>query len=272
MYVNGARQRMARFPNAVPGKNVFDSWELSHHAKADSITYPLFPERIARWKNPEVGYIHAMHASLWGDMHWLIKGKNADGSLNYEGGWQNNRPSPMHKTYRMVENIFEELDAPGEWFFNAKEQKLYYMPEPGMDLTRGKVEIVRLRHLIEFSGTKENPVRSVHLKGFVFRHAARTFMDNKEPLLRSDWTVYRGGAVVFNGAEDSSISDCEFDQVGGNTIFVNNYNRRITIRGCYIHQSGANGIAFVGDLMEDTFSCPTIPFLVRYLAIHTITL
>jgi len=247
LYINHSRQRMARFPNAIPGKNVFDTWELTHKANADSTTDPLTPERIARWKNPEGGYIHAMHAALWGDMHWLIKGKNADGTLNYEGGWQNNRPSPMHKVYRMVENIFEELDAPGEWFFNAKAQKIYYMPEQGMDLATAKVEIVRLRHLVEFSGTREKPVRSVHLKGFVFRHAARTFMDNKEPLLRSDWTVYRGGTVVYNGAEDCIIEDCEFDQVGGNTIFVNNYNRRITIRGCYIHHSGANGIAFVGD-------------------------
>jgi len=247
LYINGKRQRMARFPNAVSGKNVFDTWDFSHEAKADSANNPLSVERVARWKNPEGGYIHAMHSALWGDMHWIIKGKNADGTLNYEGGWQNNRPSPMHPVYRMVENIFEELDAPGEWFFNAKEQKLYYMPEQTTDLKTAKVEIVRLRHLIEFSGSKENPVKSVNLKGFIFRHAARTFMDNKEPLLRSDWTVYRGGAVVFNGAEDCSITDCEFDQVGGNTIFVNNYNRRITIRGCYIHDSGANGIAFVGD-------------------------
>lgn len=65
--------------------------------------------------------------------------------------------------------------------------------------------------------------------------------------MRSDWTVYRGGAVLFNGAEDCLIEDCTFDQVGGNTVFVNNYNRQITVRGCLIRESGANGIAFVGD-------------------------
>ena len=247
LYINGVRQRMARFPNAVAGKNVFDTWELNHKAVYDSENDPLTPARIARWKNPEGGFIHAMHSSLWGDMHWIIKGKNPDGSLNFEGGWQNNRPSQMHPVYRMAENIFEELDAPGEWFYDSKGGKLYYFPETQTDLLKAKVEIVRLRHLIEFKGSKEKLVRSVQLNGFIFRHAARTFMDNKEPLLRSDWTVYRGGAIIFDGAEDCGIIDCEFDQVGGNTIFVNNYNRRISIRGCYIHNSGANGIAFVGD-------------------------
>ena len=197
LYINNKRQPMARFPNAIPDKNVYDTWTFSHKTKADAASDALSPTRIATCKNPEGGYIHAMHRTLWGDMHWIITGKKSDTSLNYIGGWQNNRPAPMHPLYRMVENIFEELDAPEEWYFNKKEGKLYYMPPTGTDLKTAKVEIVRLKHLIEFNGEKNNPVSNIHLNGFVFRHAARTFMDNKEPLLRSDWTIYRGGAVVF---------------------------------------------------------------------------
>ena len=247
LYVNDERQRMARFPNAVSGKNVFDTWELSHNTKPDSVTDPLNPKRIAGWNNPAGAYIHAMHNMLWGDMHWLIKEKKADGKLDMEGGWQNNRPSQIHHLYRMVENVFEELDAPGEWFYNAAEQKLYYLPTENIDLKKAKIEIVRLKTLIDFKGTKAQPVQNVQLKGFVFRHAARTFMENKEQLLRSDWTVSRTASVSFNGATDCSIVDCEFDQVGGNTILVNNFNQRITIKGCYIHDSGASGVVFVGN-------------------------
>ncbi|SFF58612.1 right-handed parallel beta-helix repeat-containing protein [Sunxiuqinia elliptica] len=247
LYINGQRQRMARFPNAVEGKNVFDTWELVHTKEPDPKNDPLNPERIASWSNPEGAYVHAMHSALWGDMHWLVNGKNEDGSLDLEGGWQNNRPSPMHPRYRMVENVFEELDVPGEWFFNQAEGMLYYYPSKEMNLASAKVEIVRLKHLIEFRGTKEKPVRFINLQGLVFKHAARSFMENKEQLLRSDWTVYRGGAIVYYGAEDCSVTDCEFDQLGGNSIFVNNYNRRLSFKSCYIHHGGANGIAFVGD-------------------------
>lgn len=247
LYINGKRQRMARFPNAISGKNVFDAWDLNHEAKPDSLSDALSIKHISQWKNPQGGYIHAMHAYLWGDMHWVIKGKNNDGSLIEEGGWQNNRPSPKHTVFRMVENIFEELDTEGEWFFNAVEGMLYYIPAKGIDLTKAKVEIVRLKQLVEFNGSKEYPVNNIELKGFVFRHTARTFMENKEPLLRSDWTVFRGGAIFFNGAKNCRIVDCEFDQVGGNAVFVNKYNRHITIKGCYIHHAGANGVSFVGD-------------------------
>ncbi|MGQ7870270.1 PDZ domain-containing protein [Sunxiuqinia sp. sy24] len=247
LYVNGKRQRMARFPNAVEGKNVFDTWELIHTHEPDIDNDPLAPQKVAQWSNPQGAYVHAMHTALWGDMHWLVKGKNDDGTLVLEGGWQNNRPSPMHPRYRMVENVFEELDVPGEWFFNQKERLLYYYPQSEVNLSSATVEIVRLKHLIEFQGSKEKPVRFINLQGLTFKHAARSFMENKEQLLRSDWTVYRGGGLVFNGAEDCSVSDCEFDQLGGNSIFVNNYNRRLSFKTCYIHHGGANGIAFVGD-------------------------
>lgn len=247
LYVNGSNQRMARFPNAVEGKNVFDTWELLHTKEPDIENDPLNPERIASWNNPQGAYVHAMHSALWGDMHWLVKGRKADGSLELEGGWQNNRPSPMHPRYRIIENVFEELDAPQEWYFDKAEKTLYYYPEASTDLKNATIEVVRLKQLIVFDGTKENPVQFIEFNGFVFRHAARSFMENKEQLLRSDWTTYRGGAVQFNGAEDCTILDCEFDQLGGNSIFVNNYNRRIIIKGCYIHHSGASGVAFVGD-------------------------
>lgn len=247
LYINGIRQRMARFPNAVAGKNVFDTWTLRHDMKRDSLNDPLKTERIASWKNPKGAYIHAMHQSLWGDMHWLVKGKYPDSTLNEEGGWQNNRPSPKHPAYRMVENVYEELDAPGEWFLDADNLQLYVIPEPGTDLSTALIEIVRLPHLFEFNGSIKYPVKNISLKGFVFRHTNRTFMENREPLLRSDWTTYRGGAILFNGTEDCQIVDSEFDQVGGNAVFVNNYNQNISIKSCYIHDAGANGIAFVGD-------------------------
>jgi len=236
LFVGGLRQHMARYPNYDPRAQQFNG------AAADAIA----PQRVARWADPAGGYIHAMHPALWGDMHWRILGRTAHGTLDYEGGWQNNRPSPMHKQFRFVENLREELDAPGEWFHDARNGTLDFYPPAGVDLRTATAEAVRLRHLVEFNGTQPKPVRFVTLCGLTFRHAARTFMDNREPLLRSDWTVYRGGAVVFRGAEDAAMENCDFDQLGGNTIFVDGYNRRIVVRGCLIRESGANGIAFVG--------------------------
>jgi hypothetical protein len=72
-------------------------------------------------------------------------------------------------------------------------------------------------------------------------------MEIKEQLLRSDWCIYRGGAVLMDGVEDCAIDDCTIDGVGGNGIFVSNYARRVEVTTCKIAGAGGNGICFVGD-------------------------
>jgi hypothetical protein len=237
VFVNGRRQPMARYPSFDPSVLPYGGFAADAFSR----------ERAARWADPAGGYIHAMHSAHWGGYHYRITGKNDKGEVVYEGGWQNNRQMGMHKTHRFVENVLEELDAPGEWFHDAKASTLYHLPAPGVDIKAAAVEVVRLRHLIELRGAQAKPVRFLTLQGFVFRHAARTFMDTKEPLLRSDWTIYRGGAIVLRGAEDCAILDCELDQLGGNGVFCSGYNRRVAVRGCHIHGAGASGVCFVGE-------------------------
>ena len=237
IFVNGERQILARYPNFNPTAQYFDGFA------ADAIS----TNRSVRWADPTGGYFHAMHPSLWGDFTWRITGKDTNGVVTREGGWQNNRGGAVHRTIRFVENIFEELDAPGEWFLDSKTHTLYFYPPAGLDLSKATIEATRLRSLVEFRGSEKQPVKFVTFKGLTFRQAARTVMDTKEPLLRTDWAIYRGGAIFFNGAEDCAVEDSFIDQVGGNAVFVNNYNRRIAIRGCQIAKAGASGICFVGD-------------------------
>ena len=237
IFVNGERQTLARYPNLNPQAQYFDGFA------ADAIS----EQRAARWSNPAGGYYHAMHPALWGDFAWRITGKNTDGQVRLEGGWQNNRGAAAHPQIRFVENIFEELDAPGEWYLNSRTHTLYFYPPAGLDLRNAVVEATRLRTLVEFRGDEEHPVKWITLRGLVFRQAARTVMDTRESLLRSGWAIYRGGAIFFNGAEDCALEDSFIDQVGGNAVFVNNYNRRLVIRGTRIAKAGASGICFVGD-------------------------
>jgi hypothetical protein len=237
IFINGEGQILARYPNFDPKAKYFDGFA------ADAISR----ERAARWANPAGGYYHAMHPAFWGDFTWRIMGRDANNEVKLEGGWQNNRGAAAHRDVRFVENIFEELDSPGEWFLNHETHTLFFHPPAGLDLKTAVVEATRLRTLVELRGDQTNPVKWITLRGLTFRQAARTVMDNREPLLRSDWTIYRGGAVFFNGAEDCALEDGFVDQVGGNAVFVNNYNRRVVIRGTQIARAGANGICFVGD-------------------------
>ena len=237
LFGDGRLLTMARFPN-------YDSTAVRFHGTSADATSP---ERVKGWKNPEGGFLHAMHRDDWGDFHYRITGKDNDGNLELEGGHQNNRPMGIHKDNRMVENIFEELDAPGEWYFDKTSKTLYYYPLPGEDPDRMTFEAARLKNLVSLKGSKNNPVRNVTLSGLAFRHAARTFMEEYEPLLRSDWTIYRGGAIFLEGTEDCHIKGCDITDVGGNGVFFSKFNRRSSVEGCLLTRIGASAVCFVGD-------------------------
>ena len=176
LFINGVKYTLARYPNRQPGekRNVYDVWELGLGKPGDQDA--LAPERIASWQHPEDGYLHAMHDALWGDMHWRILGRQPDGTLKLEGGWQNNRPSAPHPVYRYVENLREELDAPGEWFYDRRTQELAVIPLPGTELSSATIESVRLKELLVIRGTGDLPVRDVVVRNVTFRQSARTFL------------------------------------------------------------------------------------------------
>lgn len=237
LFINGEKQILARYPNFDENGGAWQG-----HAE-DAIS----KKRVATWKNPIRGFVHAMHSGRWGGFHYEITGVDPTGELTFTGGHQNNRPSPMHPKLRMVENIFEELDSEGEWYFDKKEKKLYVWANDEVDLNNATTEVSTLKHLIEVNGNRENPVKNIKIEGIRFEQTMRTFMENYHKLLRSDWTIYRGGAVLLTGTESISIKDCEFTNLGGNVIFVNGYNRNTEIMGNHIHDCGASAINFVGD-------------------------
>ncbi|MDE5493470.1 right-handed parallel beta-helix repeat-containing protein [Elizabethkingia meningoseptica] len=237
LFVNDKLQVLARYPNYDPKARVFNG------TAADAIS----PERVKKWNNPAGGYIHALHAGEWGGLHYQITGADEKGDLKMEGGWQNNRPAPLHKKYRFVENIFEELDTPGEWFLDRQKNLLYYYPATGTDLSKAKIEVSRFKNSIEIKGSSNSPIKNIEIKNISFRHNERSFMDTKEPLLRSDWTIYRGGSILLENSHNIKITDCKFTGLGGNAIMLSGYNKNNVISGNLISEIGASAIAFVGD-------------------------
>lgn len=237
LYFNGSSLPMARYPDFDSSSRVFNG------TAADAIN----DEKVNRWTNPVNGYIHALHNGEWGDFHYRITGKSADGKLIYEGGWQNNRPAPMHKEYRFVENIFEELDSPGEWYCDSTSKEIYLFPPKGADIRKAKIEIGQSGGIIIIRGNAAKPVKNFSIRNIEFTQTDRTFMLTREPLLRSDWTIYRGGAILLDGTENISISNCTFHALGGNAVFLSNYNKYDSILHNHIYNIGASAIAFVGN-------------------------
>ncbi len=197
LFVNGELKSMARYPN-------YDEKAVRFNGTSALATAP---ERVKNGNARKGGYLHAMHKHDWGDFHYRITGKNEKReSYSWKVVGRTTVLWGIHNENRMVENIFEELDAPGEWYYDKKNEGwLYYYPLPDEKLNELTFETPQLKNLIEFAGTSSEPVKNITIQGIELTQTIRTFMEQYEPLLRSDWTIYRGGTVVFRGTEKNVL-------------------------------------------------------------------
>ena len=230
--------RQARYPHATDSDAPFEG------GAADALDF------AARCAHPEDGYLHALHSHLWGDVHYRIAGRNDDGSLHLEGGWQNNRPMGAHKEHRFAENLKEALGAAGEFFYDRRTGELTVcwpetLPESAL--------LINNPYLLKMRGCHD-----IRLENLIFADSARTFMAAYEPLLRSDWCIHRGGAVLAEDCAHVTVADCEFRGVGSNALFFSGASADCRVERCHIHDIGASGVCFVGRPSCVRFPCTQV--------------
>ncbi len=248
LFLNGKRQIMARYPNFDSNTVILDGYA------ADAIGRT----RVARWSNPSEGpgYVRTLHPNQWGGNSFIITGKvNADSvALQWVG--DNNNGSGMHPTYRMVENIFEELDAPGEWFYRKSTGQLYFYPPAGANLATATVELASQDELTRVVGTSSTaPAQYVTFNGLTFTQTYRTlFSKPYVSILRSDWHIAHTGVLYMENAENIKVQNCLFDQVGGNAIFMFGYNRYNVVYNNTFIDGGASCVNLIGD--TSAVRCP----------------
>jgi hypothetical protein len=81
-------------------------------------------------------------------------------------------PKSVGKVPTYVENAYELLGNPGQFYIDHKSSQIYYAPRAGEDLARADVELPRLESLLKISGTPENPVHDIVFSGIQFSYAA----------------------------------------------------------------------------------------------------
>jgi hypothetical protein len=243
LFLNGKRQVLARYPNFSATTVILDGYA------ADCIS----ATRVARWANPTEGpgYIRALQSRSWGSWSEIITAKNGTTVTSSWVGDHGRTDFPgMHTTYRMVENIFEELDAAGEWFYRRSTGELFFWPPSGTDLSSATIELASLDELVRFVGTSMTSVtKHIQFNGITFTHTYRTlFSKPYEPVTMSDWAIARTGTVFMQNAENIRVDNCFFDQVGGNGIFISGYNKSHVIYNNVFTDAGASCVAIMGPL------------------------
>lgn len=183
-------------------------------------------------------------------------------------------PSPMvttdgHNSAFYLTNDKALLDEPGEWYLDAKEQKVYYIPRSGENMSSADVEVPAVETLMRVEGTPDNPVKGVSFEGISFSYATwmRPSISGHAPLqagmymteaykLRpkmvrpngdhkldnQGWVGRPASAVSVNCAEDIDFLRCTFEHCASTGVEFHQYTKGGSISHCTIRDVGGNGI------------------------------
>jgi hypothetical protein len=207
------------------------------------------------WKNPTTGVVHAYHGIHWGNWQFKIDDCNyVDRTISWSyGGFQEARGYKSGSEW-FIDNIFEELDAPGEWFYDEKEQKLYFYPNSTTDSLPSTGYGTALQRLLNVRGTLRNPVYNITVVNLTLTQTEPTFLESYEAPSGGDWSIHRGGTVFVEGVDGFTIQQCLFDSPGGNGLFLSNYVRNAIIERNEFRYPGDSAIASLGstELIDGT--------------------
>jgi len=142
-----------------------------------------------------------------------------------------------------VENTFAALDAPGEWYLDRKQARLFYYPIPGEDLAQAEVVAPCLRQtLVSLCG---DPVAGLYLEHLAFRGISFQHTDaDLSPGYRHSvqGANTQRGAIVAKGLRDTVIEGCEFTRLGEHAVSLLEGCADNAIRQCHVVDTGGGGI------------------------------
>jgi len=216
--------------------------------QADTSVLPHLP-----YKNPKGGIIQTWRPGHWASWMYEIDDYSFDGKVaNFSvpfGGFQGSRgENSGEDTY--IENVFEELDYPSEWFFDANTSTLYLWynatggTPPPLDLVMTSSSY---KHIFNITGTQANPVRDVSIIGIGFRDTAYTYMDPHGFPSGGDWTLERSAVVFIEGTVGTNVSGCIFERIDGNAVLLSAFNRNVSITYNEFAWIGSTAVALWGN-------------------------
>jgi hypothetical protein len=139
-----------------------------------------------------------------------------------------------------VENVFEALDTPGQWYLDRVRGELYYLPRPGEKMPSVEVIAPRLPQVLRVVGRAGAPVHDLHFEGLTFAHTEWQPPADYASSLQAGIEV--PGALLFDYAERCAVTGGGIEHIGNYGVEVNEGCADIEIARNQITDAGAGGI------------------------------
>jgi len=248
LFVNGERRQRARIPNRgyLQLAGLMNPFNREDEANLSAFRFHE-GDLSGDWRNPEDMEVVKMFS--WSTTRLPVteiddennvihfSGRTGGGSRHFD--WAGNR--------YYIENVFEGLDQPGEWYLDRPTGTLYYMPMPGETLDTIEAYAPAIEHLVEFYGNEGaegeagESVEYITLRGLTFEHSTW-------PMPEEGWRERQAQATMESAgiharmASNCVLEDCEVRHVGAHGVWLERGCNDNRLERCHVWDIGAGGV------------------------------
>lgn len=282
LFVDGRRAPRARLPKFAPeGKAVHNVFRIgairnpeADHLFDGSSTFQPAPGDVEDWASlPDAEVVL---------LHYWIEERLPQPRLNPRTGWlgfgrrsafnlyESLTGSLVNRTLARyyVDNLYEALTEPGEWYLDRESGRLTYLPRPGETPANTTVVAPRIHTFVRASGSffndgieacdahATNHLRGFEMEGLTFRHAdwfsplaqipsfhQRHALGKELPIGGSPQAAFFvPGSIVIRAARDCAIRNCTIEHAGLYGLEFDHGCRDCFAVGNHLHDLGAGGI------------------------------
>ncbi|MBQ4087462.1 MAG: carbohydrate binding domain-containing protein, partial [Clostridia bacterium] len=227
LYVNGIKATRARSPeDAVPFVNL-DQGE----AKDEFLNLGLTSTDTSFLNYQYPNELEIYFTQNWRHQFVMVDTITAteDGLAHFgftdnQGKWGGiarcNTPA-KHPVF--VENAYELLDEPGEWYLDTHKNYIYYIPREFEDMSTADVVIPGMEKLLTIKGTADAPAKNMTFQNIDFEYSTWHYPTTNRAFINGQNATYtrsdNGGqlmdaAVELFNAHNITFDNCDFSKIG----------------------------------------------------------
>ena len=293
LYVNGKKAIRARFPN-LKDNGDHNFFRLN---KVDSTGSAFLLNgsdiKSTDWKNPKKVEIHLMIA--WAESILRLDKISQQGGVYKFEPQDPERSKLFRRKYPMLgtafmsnppkqqvyylENAYEFIDQPGEWYLDETTNTLYYKAREGETMGTANVVAPRVNTLFSILGKDtKNKVGYMAFEGITFAHSnflrpsEEGFLDLQAGMFNIE-VIEENGRLGSNkfllwrpdagfrveNAHHMQIKNCTFTQMAATGLDMVSGTNDDVVEGNVFYEIGANGI-MLGKFSQDSLTEIHIPY------------
>lgn len=231
-------------------------------------------EGLGAWTQPRcpvhsiVGREITMAQPCWDNSTKRVMLPNGTRTANLVG------PMSIGRKPDYVENAFELLGTPGEWYFDRPAHRVYYVPRPGENPATADFEMPVLETLMAANGTAADPVHNIVFRGIQFSYAtwlgpggSNGFSEiqanyqvtgpdgySRQALCRfapngtcpfAAWTPLPGNLELYYAHDVRFLGD-DFVHLGAAGLSLGDGSQNDVVQGCLFTDISGNGLELGG--------------------------